>query len=61
MRDADPVVRGIATHARLAALDIADGNSGQDVARLLDDLQTSTRRATALYRTIRGAAGRSTE
>jgi PAS domain-containing protein len=61
MRDADPVVRGIATHARLAALDIADGSSGQDVARLLDDLQTSTRRATALYRTIRGAAGRSTE
>ncbi len=43
----------ILANASLAAMDIADGSSTSSVAPLLEELETSTKRATALYGQIR--------
>jgi hypothetical protein len=47
--DSDEVIGAILSNASLAAMDIADGNMGATVAPLLQELEASTRRATALY------------
>jgi two-component system, chemotaxis family, sensor kinase Cph1 len=57
-RTASPTERGdlmgaILANASLAAMDIADGNSTPSVAPLLEELEASTKRATALYAQIR--------
>jgi len=49
----DSVVGAILTNASLAAMDIADAASGPTVAPLLDELEASARRATALYAQLR--------
>jgi PAS domain-containing protein len=49
----DQVISGILTNASLAAMDIADGAVGTPVARLLEELEASTQRATALYTQMR--------
>ncbi|MEO6745126.1 MAG: GAF domain-containing protein [Caldimonas sp.] len=43
----------ILANASLAAMDIADGSTAPSVAPLLEELENSTRRATALYARIR--------
>jgi hypothetical protein len=43
----------ILANASLAAMDIADGSSTSSVAPLLEELEASTKRATALYGQIR--------
>ena len=43
----------ILANASLAAMDIADGSSASSVAPLLEELEASTKRATALYGQIR--------
>lgn len=53
----DSLVNGILANASLAAMDIADGSASESVAELLEDLEASTRRATALYGRLR-ALGR---
>ncbi len=50
----DQVISAILTNASLAAMDIADGAVGTPVARLLEELEASTHRATALYSQMRG-------
>lgn len=50
---ADDVISAILTNASLAAMDIADARGGPPVAPLLQELETSTRRAAALYAQIR--------
>jgi PAS domain S-box-containing protein len=50
---ADPLLGAILTNASLAAMDIADGSLGAPVAPLLEELEQSTQRATALYTLIR--------
>jgi PAS domain-containing protein len=60
-REPDPVLGAILTHASLAAMDITDVVGGPAVAPLLEELEASTQRATALYGRIRafgGTAGR---
>ncbi len=52
-RETDLVVNAILTNASLAAMDIADGPGGPAVAPLLEELEISTQRATALYGQIR--------
>jgi light-regulated signal transduction histidine kinase (bacteriophytochrome) len=47
------LMAAILANASLAAMDIADGNSSSAVAPLLEELEASTRRATALYGRIR--------
>ena len=54
---ADPLLGAILTNASLAAMDIADGTLGAPVAPLLEELETSTQRATALYALIRNFSG----
>ncbi len=54
----DEVVNAILGNASLAAMDIADGSVGTPVASLLEELEISTRRATALYDQIREFAAR---
>ncbi|HEY6894321.1 MAG TPA: PAS domain-containing protein, partial [Rhodanobacteraceae bacterium] len=54
--DSDPpdgVIGAILANARLAALDISDGRSGESVAPLIEELRTATQRATALYAQLR--------
>ena len=51
---ADAVIGAILTNASLAAMDIADGAGGPPVAPLLQELEASAQRATALYAQIRG-------
>ncbi len=51
----DSVINAILTNASLAAMDIADAGSSVPVAPLLEELEASTRRATALYTQIRAA------
>ena len=53
---ADEVVNAILNNARLAAMDIAEGTGSTPVAPLLEALESSTRRATALYDQIRAFA-----
>lgn len=55
-RECDDLIGAILANASLAAMDIADGNSTAPVAPLLQELEASTRRATALYGRIRGLA-----
>ena len=50
----DPLLGAILTNASLAAMDIADGTLGAPVAPLLEELESSTQRATTLYGQIRG-------
>ncbi len=52
-RESDEVISAILTNASLAAMDIADARGGPPVAPLLQELENSTRRATALYAQIR--------
>jgi two-component system, chemotaxis family, sensor kinase Cph1 len=53
-RPADAVIDAILSNASLAAMDIADGSSGgPPVAPLLQELEASAQRATALYAQIR--------
>ncbi len=53
---ADDVVGAILTNASLAAMDIADAAGGPPVAPLLQELELSAQRATALYAQIRSFA-----
>jgi len=57
--DPDPLLGAILTNASLAAMDIADGTLGAPVAPMLEELESSTQRAAALYELIRdfSAAG----
>jgi PAS domain S-box-containing protein len=52
-RASDEVINAILTNASLAAMDIADAASTPSVAPLLEELEASTKRATALYSRIR--------
>ena len=54
--DADAVIGAILANASLAAMDIADGPSGPTVAPLLEELESSTRRAALLYAQLRKLA-----
>jgi nitrogen-specific signal transduction histidine kinase len=56
-REVDAVLSAIMTNASLAAMDIADARGGPPVAPLLHALETSTRRAAALYEQIRAFNG----
>jgi PAS domain-containing protein len=49
----DEVIGAILTNASLAAMDIADTGNGPSVATLLQELEASAERATALYARIR--------
>ena len=51
--DRSDVLGAILAHASLAAMDIADDNNMPGVAPLLEELEASTRRATALYGRMR--------
>jgi len=51
---ADVVINAILTNASLAAMDIADAAGSPPVAPLLQELEASAQRATALYAQIRG-------
>jgi hypothetical protein len=51
----DSVINAILTNASLAAMDIADAGVSVPVAPLLEELEASARRATALYTQIRAA------
>ena len=53
-RHADAVINAILTNASLAAMDIADAAGSPPVAPLLQELEVSAQRATALYAQIRG-------
>ena len=57
-RESDQVVSAILTNASLAAMDITDGPGGPAVAPLLEELEVSTARATALYGQIRSFVGK---
>jgi PAS domain S-box-containing protein len=58
VRESDQVVNAILANASLAAMDIADGPGGPAVAPLLEALEVSTQRATALYGQIRSFVGK---
>jgi hypothetical protein len=47
------LVAALAPALHMAAMDIADGNIGATVVPLLEELEASTRRATALYGRVR--------
>jgi hypothetical protein len=49
----DALVGAILANASLAAMDIADTGATAQVAPLLQELEASTRRATALYERLR--------
>ncbi|MDM0113802.1 GAF domain-containing protein [Variovorax sp. J22R133] len=51
------VIGAILSNASLAAMDIADGNMGATVVPLLEELEASTRRATALYSRVKAFSG----
>jgi light-regulated signal transduction histidine kinase (bacteriophytochrome) len=55
--ESDEVEDLVVEMANLAALDIADATAGPDLAPLLEELEQTTRRATALCRQIRAYAG----
>jgi PAS domain S-box-containing protein len=50
----EKLLGAILTNASLAAMDIADGAKGPDIAPLLEELEHSTERAAALFRRLRG-------
>ncbi len=49
----DQVVSSILANARLAALDIVDGGSGRALAPLIEELETATKQAMAIYLQLR--------
>ncbi len=49
----DQVVNSILANARLAALDIVDGGSGRALAPLIEELETATKQAMAIYLQLR--------
>jgi len=51
------VIGAILSNASLAAMDIADGNTGVTIVPLLEELEASTRRATALYGRVKAFSG----
>jgi hypothetical protein len=51
---ADEVIGAILTNARLAAMDIADAEGAPSLAPLMEELESSTRRAVVLYAQLRG-------
>jgi len=53
VRDVDPLLGAILTNASLAAMDIADSAAAVPTAPLLEELESATRRATALVERIR--------
>ena len=55
---ADEVLGAILSNASLAAMDIADAVGGPSVAPLLEELEASAQRATALYERFRNFAAR---
>ena len=55
-RGDDPLMQAILTHARLAAMDIAEASMAEPLAPVLDDLTTSTQRASTLLAWIRRAS-----
>jgi PAS domain S-box-containing protein len=57
-RETDQVIGAILTNASLAAMDIADGPGGPSVAPLLEEIEASAQRATALYGQIRAFAAK---
>ncbi len=58
LRDApDDLIAAILTNASLAAMDIVDSSPAPPAAPLLEELETSARRATLLYGHIRRATG----
>lgn len=52
-RSSDEVIGAILTNASLAAMDIAEATTGPTMAPLLEELEASARRATALYAQMR--------
>jgi len=52
----DPLIGSLLTNASMAAMDIADATSESAVAPILEELETSLQRATALYNRIRSLA-----
>jgi hypothetical protein len=50
----DKLMAAILTNASLAAMDIADAQGTPSVAPLFEELESSTRRAAALYEQLRG-------
>jgi hypothetical protein len=52
-RGSDEVMGAILNNASLAAMDIADADAGPSMAPLIEELESSTRRATALYEQLR--------
>jgi chemotaxis family two-component system sensor kinase Cph1 len=57
-RPSDEVVGAILTNASLAAMDISEAASGPTVAPLLEELEASAQRATALYARIKNFSDR---
>ena len=53
LAEPDELMGAVLANASLAAMDIADGNATHAVASLLEEIDGSTRRATALYARIR--------
>ncbi|MES2974260.1 MAG: GAF domain-containing protein [Pseudomonadota bacterium] len=49
----DELISAVLANASLAAMDIADGDAGPGVAGLLEEIDSSTRRATSLYGRMR--------
>jgi len=58
-REPDDVIGAILANANVAAMEIADSGNGALVVSLLEELETSTRRAAALYQQLRNYTGRS--
>lgn len=54
---ADPLIGAILSNASLAAMDIADSAAGPTVAPLLEEVEASAQRATALYARSRQLSG----
>jgi len=54
MPEADEIIGAILANASVAAMEIADAASGAAVAPLLEELEASAKRATALYVQLRG-------
>jgi light-regulated signal transduction histidine kinase (bacteriophytochrome) len=52
--EADEIIGAILANASVAAMEIADAASGASVAPLLEELETSAKRATELYAKLRG-------
>jgi light-regulated signal transduction histidine kinase (bacteriophytochrome) len=58
LREPDEVIRAILTNASMAAMDIADVKNSATVAPLLEEVESSTKRATALYNWISRSASK---